>query len=83
MSASPTFVARFEDGTETRMSVFSSREQLDVARGIAIARAAYSSRKRIPLTKSVSRIVSGHFEDDEGAVLATYDAEQLANAERR
>jgi transcriptional regulator with XRE-family HTH domain len=41
----PTFVAKFADGEVTRMSVFSSLENLDWARGIRLSQAAYQSRR--------------------------------------
>src|SRR5262249_17035047 len=42
----PTFVAEFADGTITRMSTFTSLENLDWARGERLSQAAYQSRWR-------------------------------------
>jgi len=44
--AGPTLVARFSDGTVTRMSTHTSLEQLDWERGVRLAHAAYESRWR-------------------------------------
>ena len=43
----PTFVCEFADGTRTRMSVFSSLENLDWGRGERLSIAAYQSRWRM------------------------------------
>jgi hypothetical protein len=40
----PTFVAKFADGTVTRMSTFTSLEKLDWRRGVRLSQAAYQSR---------------------------------------
>jgi hypothetical protein len=42
----PTFVAKFADGTTTRMSTFTSLENLDWGRGERLSQAAYQSRWR-------------------------------------
>src|SRR5215475_11743703 len=42
----PTFVAEFADGVTTRMSTFTSLENLDWGRGERLAQAAYQSRWR-------------------------------------
>jgi hypothetical protein len=72
MSTSPTFVATFLDGEVTRMSIFTSREKLDMARGVRLARAAYESRKQ----RAVPPIVEAHYERD-GEVLESYERKQL------
>jgi hypothetical protein len=65
---SPAFIARFVDGIETRMTVATRLDALDVGRGVKLARQAYESRcKRAP-----PAIVEARFEN--GKVLATYRA---------
>jgi hypothetical protein len=77
----PTFVAEFADGTVTRMSTFTSLENLDWARGERLSIAAYQSRwrthqrkQRPYLVDSVApvppAIISARFEQD-GKVLGT------------
>ena len=46
LSGSPTFVATFEDGVVTRMTVFTTPDNLDVERGKKLARYAYESRTK-------------------------------------
>jgi hypothetical protein len=77
----PTFVATFADGTVTRMSTFTSLENLDWDRGIRLSQAAYQSRWRararhergLPLTSlwgpTPPAIISAYFAQD-GKVLA-------------
>jgi hypothetical protein len=72
MSVSPIFVATFADGEVTRMSVFTSREKLDMARGVRLARAAYESRMK----QAVPPIIEAHFERN-GEVLEHYGREEL------
>jgi hypothetical protein len=72
MSASPTFVATFADDEVTRMSVFTSREKLDMARGVRLARAAYESRMK----QAALPIIEARYERD-GEVLESYEREQL------
>lgn len=72
MSTSPTFVATFADGEVTRMSVFTSREKLDVGRGVRLARAAYESRMK----RAAPPIVEARFERN-GEILEHYTREQL------
>ena len=74
MSTSPTFVATFADGEVTRMSVFTSREKLDMERGVRLSRHAYSSRVR----KDPPVILEAHFESADGEVLAEYTQGQIA-----
>jgi len=63
----PTFVAEFADGEVTRMSTFTSLENLDWGRGERLSIAAYQSRFR---TREVPpAIISARFEQD-GVVLA-------------
>jgi hypothetical protein len=63
----PTFVAKFADGTQTRMSTFTSLEKLDWGRGERLSRAAYQSRLRT--RDDPPAIVSARFEQG-GRVLA-------------
>jgi len=77
----PTIVCKFADGVVTRMSVFTTAEDLDWNRGIRLSQAAYQSRWRtqarrnngsatISLIASVPpAIVAAHFEQD-GRILA-------------
>jgi hypothetical protein len=72
MSMSPTFAATFADGEVTRMSIFTSREKLDMARGVRLARVAYESRMK----QAAPPIIEAHYERD-GEVLESYGREQL------
>ena len=76
----PSFVAKFADGTTTRMSVFTSLKKLDWDRGVRLSQAAYQSRWRAQYRKRYGEaypvdppippaIVATHFEQD-GVVLA-------------
>jgi len=72
----PSFVAKFADGTTTRMSVFTSLKKLDWDRGVRLSQAAYQSRWRRMrhiradfIEPVLPAIVSAHFEQD-GIVLA-------------
>jgi hypothetical protein len=68
----PLFIAEFEGGHQTCTAVFCSPDQLDPARGVMLARRAYSSlRKSAP-----PAIVRAHFEFN-GTVLRRYDAAEL------
>jgi hypothetical protein len=71
------FEVEWSDGTKTRMSVHTFADSLDVKRGVAVSRAAYSSRKKIPMSSITATIVQGHFEDSSGAIVATYNAAQI------
>jgi hypothetical protein len=57
---SPTFVARFADGTVTRMTTYCEPKTFDPARGIRLAWAAYDSRKK----QAPPAITEAHFERD-------------------
>ncbi len=73
-SASPVFVAKFSDGTVTRMSTHTSLTKLDLKRGVALAIAAYSSRKK----RKPPAILEGAFvEAGTDKVLKSYDAAEL------
>jgi hypothetical protein len=74
MTASPTFVATFDDGTKTRMTVWhdGSRKTFDLGRGVRLAVAAYKTRKRA----NPPSIREAHFERD-GTIVQEYDAQEL------
>ena len=76
MNESPTFVAEFADGEETRMTVLTSPKKLDVERGVRLARHAYRSRKQ----QELPPIIKALFERD-GKVLETYSAVDLEDDE--
>jgi hypothetical protein len=75
-SDSLVFAAKWSDGTETRMSIYTTLEELDVARGVAVSRAAYSSRRRVPMTEIVATIVQASFEKD-CVILQSYTSEEV------
>jgi hypothetical protein len=72
LSGSPTFVATFEDGVVTRMTVFTTPNDLDVERGKKLARYAYESRTKKP----PPAFAKAHFEQD-GVVFKAYSAVEL------
>src|SRR5262245_31910205 len=76
MTDSPTFVATFSDGTETRMTIWHSVEHktLNLNRGIRLAQHAYRSRRQ----QEPPLIVAAHFERD-GEILASYAASEFAD----
>ena len=80
-SDGPVFYAKWSDETETRMSVYSSLTDLDVRRGIAVATAAYSSRKHVPTADLKATIVRAHFESN-GIVIQAYTAEELGKTNK-
>lgn len=65
----PTCVCTFADGTQTRMSTYCKDDKLDWDRGLALCRAAWSSRKNLP-SAMAPPVLSASFERD-GVVLAT------------
>jgi hypothetical protein len=67
----PTCVVQFADGNVCRMTTHCHDDELDWDRGIALCRAAWSSRTR--LIGKVPAIVSAHFERD-GNVLGQAEA---------
>jgi hypothetical protein len=75
MTDSPSFIAMFADGQQTRMTVHTRLDQLDVGRGIRLARYAYESRTG----HKAPEMTSARFES-EGVTLATYSAEDLRKA---
>ena len=86
MPSSPIFIARFVDGEVVRMTTYhdDERKTLDLKRGVRLARWAYFSRKKQepPMIESASFERIASFELD-GETLATYTAEQLAEANDR
>ncbi len=72
MTTSAIFVAGFENGIVTRMTVHKPRGKLDMARGVRLARAAYESRMK----EAPPVITSAHYERD-GEILESYDREAL------
>jgi hypothetical protein len=76
MSNSPIFVATFNDGTKTRMTVWHDpeRKTLNLDRGIRLAQHAYRSRKG----QEPPLIVTAQFERD-GEILASYAASEFAD----
>jgi hypothetical protein len=75
-SDSPTFVAQWSDGVTTKMTTYTMLTRLDLKRGIALSRAAYSSRKKILIATIEATIVEARFEKD-GAVVRAYTAEDI------
>jgi hypothetical protein len=78
-SDSPAFVAEWSDGTTTRMSTYTILRRLNLKRGVALIRAAYASRKKIPMAMIEATIVEARFEK-EGVVVRAYAAEDLTKA---
>ena len=79
-SAGPVFTAIFSDGVTTRMSIYSPASpvgKLDVRRGVAVSKAAHSSRTKTPMAEVTSTIVDARFESIGGAPLASYTTEDL------
>jgi hypothetical protein len=76
MTDSPTFVATFNDGTQTRMTVWHDpeRKALNLDRGIRLAQHAYRSRKQ----QEPPLIVAAAFERN-GEILASYTASEFAD----
>jgi hypothetical protein len=76
MTDSPVFIATFNDGTQTRMTVWHHPEHkaLNLDRGIRLAQHAYRSRKG----QEPPLIVAGRFERD-GEILASYTASEVAD----
>ena len=70
--AGPTFVARFADGQETKMSIYAPHNKLDVGRGVRLAQHAYRSRMKA----EPPALVEGYFERD-GRVLQNCSADEL------
>jgi hypothetical protein len=78
--ASPILVAKFDDGVQVRLSIYCDIDRLDLPRGIAVARAAHSSRVKTPMPLDATCMTEARFETADGATLATYTAEDLTKA---
>jgi hypothetical protein len=83
MASSPTFIAHFVDGHETRMTVYHDAEHktLDLKRGVMLARYAYTSRAKGEPCAIVSAtfVLRGENGADD-TVLAEYTADQIKEA---
>jgi hypothetical protein len=75
MTHSPVFVATFNDGTQTRMTVWHDPEckTLNLDRGIRLAQHAYRSRKG----REPPLIVAAQFERND-EILVSYTASEFA-----
>jgi hypothetical protein len=71
-SRGPTCVVRFADGTLCRMTTHCRDDALDYERGVSLCKAAWSTRKALPMVQAPA-VVSAHFERD-GAVLGQREA---------
>ena len=71
-SRGPTCVVRFADGTLCRMTTHCRDDALDYERGVYLCKAAWSTRKALPMEQAPA-VVSAHFERD-GAVLGQQEA---------
>jgi hypothetical protein len=72
----PVFYAKWSDGVETCMSIYSGLDCPDIKRAVAVSQAAHSSRTK---GKSAA-IVSGHFETADGEVLRSYSSDEIEKA---
>lgn len=70
----PTFVVGFADGEVTRMSIFTSRQNLDVARGVRLSRHAWASRKKSDVAFAPP-IQTATFEEQDGSIILKCSAE--------
>jgi hypothetical protein len=68
----PTCVVTFADGTLCRMTTHSDDNDLDWDRGIGLCKAAWSSRRDLPMAQA-PQIVSAHFERN-GSILGQAEA---------
>lgn len=74
MTDAPTFIAKFADGTVTRMTTHRSPARPDLRRGVKLSIAAYKSRKKTP----PPAIVEARFvELGSNKVLKEYDTAAL------
>src|SRR6516162_1225698 len=71
-SRGPTCVVRFADGVLCRMTTHCRDDALDWQRRINLCKAAWSTRKSLPMEQA-PQVVSAHFERD-GAVLGQREA---------
>jgi hypothetical protein len=71
-SRGPTCVVRFADDTLCRMTTHCRDDALDYERGIRLCKAAWSTRRSLPVEQA-PQVVSAHFERD-GAILGQREA---------
>ena len=71
-SRGPTCVVRFADGVLCRMTTHCRDDALDWQRGINLCKAAWSTRKALPMAQA-PQVISAHFERD-GIVLGQREA---------
>jgi hypothetical protein len=71
-SRGPTCVVRFADGALCRMTTHCRDDALDWDRGLYLCKAAWSSRRDLPMAQA-PQVVSAHFERD-GNVLGQQEA---------
>jgi hypothetical protein len=71
-SRGPTCVVRFADGNVCRMTTHCHDDALDYARGINLCKAAWSSRRNLPMSQA-PQVISAHFERD-GNILGQQEA---------
>src|SRR6516164_4602442 len=66
-SRGPTCVVQFADGTQCRMTTHCRDDALDYERGIRLCKAAWSTRKALPMEQAPA-VISAHFERDGSVV---------------
>jgi hypothetical protein len=66
-SRGPTCVVRFADGVLCRMTTHCRDDALDYERGIKLCKAAWSTRKDLPMAQAPA-VISAHFERDGSVV---------------
>ena len=71
-SRGPTCVVRFADGVLCRMTTHCRDDALDYERGINLRKAAWSTRRALPMAQA-PQVLSAHFERD-GAILGQQEA---------
>jgi hypothetical protein len=80
---SPTFMAIFADGIVTRMTTHCSEKNLDLGRGVRLARIAYEARVK----HEAPELTAGHFErpanGGSAVILKTYKPAQLNQPHER
>ncbi len=60
-SRGPTCVVTFADGNTCRMTTHCHDDALDYARGITLCKAAWSTRRGLPMAEA-PQVISAHFE---------------------
>src|SRR5215472_6135791 len=71
-SRGPTCVVRVADGALCRMTTHCRDDALDWDRGLYLCKAAWSSRRKLPMAQA-PQVISAHFERD-GNVLGQQEA---------